>query len=609
MVRSNLSGKKLASKLSIKNWRIYSLVFFVIFAAVAVIGRLYFLQVVSGESYKAIAENQHKIVQVLTPRRGEIYLKEGKDTYPLAINQDLQMVYVVPKEISDQDKGEMVKGLSSILGLEESFINEKLSNPEDMFEILKHKLNDDEVSKIKELNLSGVHLSPEPFRFYPAGELASQVVGFVGSNGDREVGRYGLESYWENELKGKEGTLNQERDTGGRWISVTDRQIEPAENGVSLVLTIDHTVQYEVEKIIKDAVETHKADNGTAIVMEPKTGKILAMANFPNFNPNDYGQTEDMSLFQNLAVNSAYESGSVFKTITLAAGIDDGKITPDSTYVDTGIVNEAGYGIKNSDEKAYGTQTMTQVLEKSLNTGAIYAEKLLGNVKFAEYVRRFGFGEQTGIELPAETPGNIKNLDYLRRDIQFYTAAFGQGITVTPLQLINAYAAIANKGMLMKPQIVDKIIHPDGTTEEVKPVEVRKVISEDTAQKVSQMLRGVVTDGHGKKADVPGYLVGGKTGTAQVAKSDSKGYEEGITIGSFVGYAPLDDPQFVVLVKVYHPKDVEWAESSAAPTFQEIMKFLLEYYKVEPTEPYDINKLNNVPAPAPITAPAVKPNT
>lgn len=594
MVKNNLSRKKMPSGLLIKDWRIYALVTFVIAVSSVIIFRLYFLQIISGEKYKSVAKNQHEVFQVLNPKRGEIYLKEGENAkYPLAINRDLQMAYLVPKEIDDAKKDELIWRVSSILSLEESSVREKASDSESMFKILKHRLNNDEVSQLKEFNFSGVHFSPESVRFYPSGELASQLIGFVGSDGDSEVGRYGLEAFFEEDLRGREGKLDQERDTGGRWISIADREVEPAQNGDSLVLTVDHTVQYEVEKIIKEAVEKHGADNGTAIVMQPKTGKILAMANFPNFNPNDYRNIEDMSLFMNLAVNLPYECGSVFKTITAAIGIDDGKIDPNTTYVDTGLVQEAGYGIKNSDEKSYGTQTMTQMLEKSLNTGAIYVEKQVGNSKFAEYIRRFGFGEKTGVDLPSEATGNINNLNYLKRDIQFFTASFGQGITVTPLQLINAYAAVANKGMLMKPQIVEKIIHSDGTIEEVKPVEIRKVISESAAQEVSQMLRSVVVNGHGKRADVPGYLVGGKTGTAQVASTTSKGYEEGITIGSFAGYAPVDDPEFAVLVKIYHPKDVQWAESSAAPTFQKIMKFLLEYYEIEPTEPYDINKLSN----------------
>ncbi|MDP2837946.1 MAG: penicillin-binding transpeptidase domain-containing protein, partial [Candidatus Moranbacteria bacterium] len=227
-------------------------------------------------------------------------------------------------------------------------------------------------------------------------------------------------------------------------------------------------------------------------------------------------------------------------------------------------------------------------LDESINTGVIYVEKLLGNKLFGDYLRRFGFGERTGIALPAELSGNLKNLRNEKGTINFFTASFGQGITTTPIQMVMAYGALANGGRLLKPNIVAKVIHADGQAEQYSPVEVRRVISEEASKTIGTMLRSVVVNGHGKRANVPGYTVVGKTGTAQVAKSGAKGYEEGISIGSFVGYAPLDNPRFVVLVKLDNPKNVEWAESSAAPTFGQIMKFLLEYAKIKPTE--DIGK-------------------
>jgi stage V sporulation protein D (sporulation-specific penicillin-binding protein) len=577
-----VKNNKFSKKVESRHWRIYFLVFFIFLSAGLIISRLYVLQVMAHEKYLKIAENQHQVFEELTPERGQIFLSDEKEPYPLAVNQKLQMAYAVPKEINDREN--TASEISAALSLDKKEVDEKFSDSDDMFEILKHKLSEDEVSRVKNLNLPGIYLSAEDFRYYPGDELASQIVGFVGSNGSGYQGQYGLEAYWEKELKGEPGSLHQERDTRGRWISIADRDLEPAKDGSDLVLTINHTVQYEVEKILKETVELHKADNGTIIAMEPKTGKILAMAGYPNFNPNDYSQTEDISVFADPAVSTPYECGSVFKTITLAAGIDDGKINPDTQYYDSGSVKEAGYTIKNSDEKAYGNQTMTQVLEKSLNTGAIYVEKVLGNKKFSDYLRSFGFGEKTGIELPSESAGNLRNLNDTRRSINFFTSSFGQGITVTPLQLISAYAAIANGGKLMKPQIVEKIINSNGEAQEINPQEVRQVISSDSARLVGEMLRSVVVNGHGKRADVPGYLVAGKTGTAQVAKIGEKGYEEGITIGSFAGYAPLEDPQFAVLVEIYHPRDVQWAESSAAPAFAKVMKFLLEYYGVKPTE-------------------------
>lgn len=581
-MRQNLAKRETSYKAGEKYWRIYALVFFIFLAAGIIIARLYVLQVQAHEKYLHIAENQHKIMEELTPERGQIFLSDEKDPYPLAANQGLPMAYAVPKEIVDKEK--TVLEISNILGVERNVLDEKFSDQNDMFEILKHRLTEDEAGKIRELKLPGIYLITENFRFYPGGELAAQVVGFVGSDGNKFKGQYGLETYWEKELKGESGSLSQERDTRGRWISIADREIQEVKNGDDLVLTIDHTVQYEVEKILRDTVEKHGADNGTIIAMETKTGRILAMANFPAFNPNDYSKTEDISLFVNPAVSTPYECGSVFKAITAASGIDDEKIEPDTEYVDTGSVTEAGYTIKNSEEKTYGRQTMTEVLENSINTGAIFIQKQLGNKKFADYVRAFGFGQKSGVELPNESAGNIKNLDEPRRDIHFYTASFGQGITVTPLQLITAYAAIGNGGKLMKPQIVEKIIHSDGSIEKIESQEARQVISFESARKVGQMLLSVVKNGHGKRAAVPGYLVGGKTGTAQVSKVGEKGYEESITIGSFAGFAPVDDPQFAVLVEIYNPKDVQWAESTAAPSFAKVMKFLLEYYGVKPTE-------------------------
>ncbi|MDD5463866.1 MAG: penicillin-binding protein 2 [Candidatus Moranbacteria bacterium] len=569
-------------KTSEKNWRINGLVFFILFFAAAILGKLYILQVARHGVYVAIAENQHNSKTKLQAMRGEIFLQDENEPYPVAVNRELQMAYAVPREMKELESA--TENLSLILSLDKNMLKDKLDNPEDMFEILKHKLSEDEVQKIRDAKIAGIYLIGENFRYYPAGELAAQTVGFVGSNGELQKGMYGLEAAFQERLEGISGSRSQEGDARGRWIPVSDREVQEAQNGGDLILTINHTVQFEVEKILKETMEKFSADKATAVVMDPKTGKILALANQPSFNPNDFSSTEDISRFVNPAVSEPYESGSVFKAFTEAIGIDDGKINADTTYVDTGVVVEAGYEIHNSDMKANGVQTMTEVLEKSLNTGVIYIEKLVGNKNFADYVERFGFGQKTGIELPGEVPGNTRNLLNPKTTINFFTASFGQGISVTPIQLAAAFGALANKGTLMKPQIVDEIRYSDGRSEKIEPKEVRQVVTENSAEQVSKMLRSVVVNGHGKQADVPGYLVGGKTGTAQVAKSGSKGYEEGMNIGSFAGYAPTNDARFVVLVKIVNPKGVQWAETSAAPAFGKIMKFLLEYYKVKPTE-------------------------
>lgn len=564
------------------HWRIHALVFFILAGACSIIIRLYVLQVVASQKYEVIADNQHMLSEEISPDRGEIYLKDTSNPYPLAVNRQLALAYIVPKEIQNQDSA--AKSLADTLHVDTEMIAKKLQRRESMFEIIKRKLSDEEAQQVRDLHLKGVYLLPETYRYYPGGELASQVVGFMGFDKDTVVGRYGMEAYWESTLRGNSGSVVQEKDAGGRWIPIADREIKPVENGDSLVLTMNREVQYEVEKRLKDAIDEFQADSGTVVVMDPFTGRILSMASYPQFNPNEYSKVEDISHFMNPAVSMPYESGSVMKPVTEAIGLEEGKILPDSTFVDTGSVTEGGYTIHNSDNKVYGLQTMTNALEESINTGMIHIERLVGNKKFLDYLKRFGFGDTTGIDLPAELGGSMRNLSDLNNNVQFYTASFGQGITVTPMQLVNAYAALANGGTLMKPQIVEKIIHADGSEEEVAPQEVRHVVSEDTARKVGVMLRSVVTNGHGKKADVPGYLVVGKTGTAQVAKTNGPGYDTGKNIGSFVGYAPLNNPQFVVLVKMVNPKGVQWAESSAAPTFQKIMKFLLENAKIQPTE-------------------------
>ncbi|HLM84307.1 MAG TPA: penicillin-binding protein 2 [Candidatus Bathyarchaeia archaeon] len=565
------------------NYRIYILVFFVLAGAAAVFFRLYNLQVSAHTYYQELASNQQKIYQDLVPKRGKIFVKDGSGSYPVAVNRELSLVYAVPKEVENA-KAEAHE-LAVILQLDEGDLERKLDQPDGWYAVIQHKVEDGKAEEIRSKKMKGIYMSPESERFYPAGNFASQVVGFVGSDGEKTIGRYGLEAFWNKELEGAAGSLEQEQDTGGRWISIGEHKLAPAQNGADLQLTLDHTIQYRAEMAIKKAVEKYQADRGSIVIMDPATGGVLAMASAPDFNLNDYSKVDDISVFTNPAVSENYECGSIFKSITLASGVDAKVVTPDTSYTDTGEVNEAGFSIHNSDLKANGVQTMTQVLEKSLNTGAIYVEKLLGNMRFLEYVKNFGFGGKTGIDTIGEASGNISGLKQMI-NINAFTASFGQGLSVTPIQFTAAFGAIANGGQLMKPYLVDKVDYPDGRVEDTQPQIVRLVISKEASLDATRMLISVVQNGHGKRAGVPGYLVAGKTGTAQVPKPGGGGYEEGQHVGSFAGYAPAFDPKFVMLVKLDNPKNVEWAESSAAPTFGEMAKFLLDYYNIEPTEEY-----------------------
>ncbi|MGB4834143.1 MAG: penicillin-binding protein 2, partial [Candidatus Moraniibacteriota bacterium] len=423
---------------------------------IVIISRLYVLQVVGREKWVAMAEEQHLIAQALRAERGSIALRDGDKSYPVAVNREYKLAYVIPKLVDDV-AGTAV-ALSAVLGVEEVMVRERLSDRADPFEIIKKKISQEEEAKLQELHLKGVNFLPEIYRYYPSGELASKVIGFVGPSDLGEIGIYGVEAGWNSELHGKDGVLSQERDAAGRWIALTDREHVEPEDGESLVLTIDRVVQYEVEKILSEAREKFNADTASAIVLEPKTGKILAMASVPQFNPNEYGQTEDISLFMNPVISLPYEAGSVMKPITMAIGIEEGKVSPATEFVDTGVVQEAGYSIQNAEGKVYGRSSMTRVLEQSINTGVMYVERLVGPAAFREGLRNFGFGTKTGIRLPAEHAGNLRNLDNVKSTIQFMTASFGQGITVTPLQLAMAYGVLANDGILMKPEIVDRTI-------------------------------------------------------------------------------------------------------------------------------------------------------
>ncbi len=564
---------------------------FLFFSFAVILLRLFTLQVISADTYKALAEDQYTLAKKLSPSRGEIKIVDKFSATPVVVatNIDKDLLYAVPQNVANPK--DAAEKLAPILGIKPEDILAKLSDTSKKYVPIKKQLTDEEETKIKNLRLQGLAFDTETLRFYPEKNFLSQVLGFIGfrdSDNQTKEGLYGIEKFFNDRLKGAPGFISQEKDTGGAWIFGTKRQLKPATNGDNLVLTIDKSIQFKAETVLSAAVTNNQADSGSIIVMDAKTGAILAMANSPSFDPNQYNKESNPAVYSNLATIGNYEPGSVFKAITMAGAIDEGKVSPETTYVDTGQVIIDGYTIKNSDGRAYGTQTMIQVLDASLNTGAIFAKEKLGNKDFAKYVKKFGFGKTTGIEL-SETKGDTKNLDG-KVGVNFDTASFGQGISVTPIQLVQAYDALANGGKMMKPFLVQSIIDPNGKATNTQPQILDQVISAQTASVVSAMLVDVVERGHGKKAAVPGYYVAGKTGTAQVPRKSSKGYEENNNIGSFVGYAPVENPKFVMLVRINHPRTVKFAESTAAPAFGEVAKFILNYYNIPPTRPITSKK-------------------
>ncbi len=560
--------------------RIKVLRLFIIAVGLILIGRLFFLQIISYRAYAALATGQHDLLKSLFPERGEIVIgdRSGK-IFPLATNQDLYLLYAEPNRITDPQLA--AEKIASTLGMATEDVLPRLNRPDDPYEPIKHGLTGDEKDTIEAFKLDGISLRQERARFYPEPLLGGQLVGFVGSDEKGNLaGRYGLEAFFERELAGEPGYVRGGKDIRGGWIPVGSGEVEPARHGDTLVLTIDRSIQYTVCSKLRSAVKKHGASGGSVVILDPQDGAVLAMCSSPDFDPNEFVRAMDPAVFQNPVVSAQYEPGSIMKPLTMAAALDAGAVTAETTYQDTGTVKIGPEVIHNSENKTYGTQTMAQVLEQSINTGAVFAMRRAGADTFKKMIRALGFGSKTGIELPAEATGDAKSLDG-QGEIYAATASFGQGIAVTPLQMVRAFAAIANNGIIPSPHIIKEIRKPDGRVLPHVSTPGVRVMSERTATVLGGMLMGVVERGHGKRAKVRGYFVGGKTGTAQIPKP-SGGYYEDRTVGSFVGFAPVDRPRFVMLTKIDHPKDVRFAESSAAPLFGEIASFLLPYLEIPP---------------------------
>jgi len=523
------------------NWRINLLFFVLILFGAGMIGRLFFIQVLQGDLYKAWAQGMYGLDEEIQNERGEIFFQKGE---PLAINMEWPLVYSSPEEVNE--KQETAETLAVLLNLDESVILEQLKK-DSLYAVIKKKLTEEEVEKLKEISLAGIHLGKEVGRYYPQETLASQLVGFLDAN---QEGRYGIEGFYDEILQGK------------RNIS-----------GENLSLTIDYSIQFIVEKLLKEAQKELEIEGGEIIVIEPDSGRILALANLPSFDPNLYSEVTDFNIFQNGATQKIFEPGSVFKPFTMAVALEEGKITPQTTYVDEGKVKIGGYTIYNYDGRVWKEQTMTEVLEKSINTGAVFVEQRIPHNIFLEYISKFGFFEPSGINLQ-EIYSENKELKK-GYEINFATASFGQGIEMTPIQLIKAYSVIANGGRLIKPYLVEQLSDFQGE---------EKVISQKTASQLTAMLVSVVENGYAKSAQIPGYYVAGKTGTAQIAWSalniDKKGYSDK-TWQSFVGFAPAFNPEFLILVKLNNPQ-TKTAEYSAVPIFHDLAKYIIDYYQIPP---------------------------
>ncbi len=567
-----------------QEWRINFLMISFFLIGGIIIARLFSLQILNYDDYYAQAQNQHNLNQEILPERGEIYIQDFSNSSLenrlslLAANKKFYHIYLVPKNVLAKEKEELVNQLSKILDLKEEDISVRASKKDDPYEPLAYKVNEEKAEEISKLEFAGIGIMPEYHRYYPYDSLACHITGFLGQKDNEKVGQYGLENYFENQLKGEAGIFIGEKDTSGYEIPSFDQELKPAKDGVDIVLTIEENIQFKAEKELQKAIEEQKAESGTIIIMEPKSGAIRAMASYPYFDPNNYNEVENIDVFLNPAIQKLYEPGSVFKPITMAVGIDSGKINTETTYLDKGFLQIGEYTIKNVDGKAYGHPTMTEVLEKSINTGAVFVQKEVGTKIFQEYISDFRMGEPTGISLSGEIGGDINNL-FTNREINLANISFGQGISVTPLGLIRGLAAIANEGNLIRPFIVEKTIEADGTEKITEPEIIERIISKETAHEITKMLVSVVENGFGKPAAIEGYQIAGKTGTAQVPEKG--GYSEE-TIHTFVGFAPAFNPQFIILVKLDKPQETRFAADSVSPVFKELSQYLLNYLEIKP---------------------------
>ncbi len=555
---------------------------FFLLIALAIIVRLFILQVIQHDYYALFALNTHEISKKLYPSRGAIYFQDSRtsEKYPAAVNREYYLIYASPREMLPRAVASTTQRLVELLGVkdpqEQTELLAKLENHASGYVPLAKKVDKDVADAVRAADITGVYITPRLYRYYPEERLGANILGFVGSNEQGNLlGRYGLEGYWENKLAGHGGFLEGEQGALGSWITLGQRTIKEPENGPELVLTIDRTLEYKACERLRQGLEDYKAKSGVLVMMDPKTGAIRAMCSLPDFDPNNYSHVDDLNVYNNTSIFTPYEPGSVFKPITMAAGLDLGLISPTTMYTDPceRIIN--GFHLRNAERKCYGQQSMTQVLEKSINTGVVWVQEKMGNEQFKHYVSKFGFGVRTGITLNTEVSGDINSLSK-KGQIFGANGSFGQGLTVTPLQLATAYSAIANDGRLPKPYIVEQVQYENGKKERTTPQTTEQVISPRAAKLLSGMLVSVV-ENHYHAAKIPHYYVAGKTGTAQIPERGS--YSLNRTNHTFAGFAPAANPRLVVVVK-YEEPERRWAEQTALPVFRDVMKFALDYYGV-----------------------------
>ncbi len=548
--------------------------FFAVLYAVVVV-RLFYWQVVRAEDLQEVGRFQSSESLILNSARGEILASDG---FPLATNKPTFLVYANPKEISDRES--VAQKLAPIISRDTASISALLT--QDLFWVrLKNNLEAEQKKQIEALKIPGIGFEQESLRYYPEASMAAHLIGFVGKDEyGQDRGYFGVEGYYNKQLEGRPGRLYVVKDALGNPV-ITDIREEKKIDGRTIQLSIDRAVQFIAERELVQGVTQYEAEGASVIILDTKTGKIIAAASAPDFDPSIYYDF-DPDTYRNPIITSLFEPGSTFKVLVMAAGIDAGVIKP-STRCDVcdKPLEISGYKIKTWNDTYYPNTTMTEVIQHSDNTGMVFVGKKLGQSQFLSYLDRFGIGSTTGVDVQGESAGIIRDPDSWV-EIDLATATFGQGISITPLQLVSAVNSIANDGKLMKPYVVEKITTEKGKVITIEPELKGQPISKPTSEAVTWMMVNAVEKGESKWTKLPGYRVAGKTGTAQIPVAGH--YDPTQTNASFVGFFPAEDPKVTMLVIVNKPKTSIYGSETAAPIFFNIARELVKYYNIEPSQ-------------------------
>lgn len=556
-------------------YRIVLIAFTIAFGVIVL--RLFYWQVVKAEELSKLGQIQYGRSIKIEPVRGEIKTSDG---FPIVANKISYLLYANPKEI--KNKGELSAFLAQKLEVPQASISAQLA--QDLFWVpVGRGLNSEIKEEIEKQEFAGIGFEQEFERYYPEASMAATLLGFVGKDdAGNSKGYFGIEGYYDRLLRGKSSSAVQINDALGRPILArVNNEDSFGTDGSSLKLHIDRSIQFLIERELKEGIERYGAEGGMIGVMDPKTGAVIAMANFPSYDPRQYNKyTED--LFKNTFVSNLYEPGSTFKPLVMSAAFNEKILTPQSRCpICDGPVSVGGYDLRTWNNEYYPNATMLEVIQHSDNTGMVYTAQKLGLDRMLNYIDRFGFGQITGIDVEGEVAPEIKSKEQWY-EVDLATTGFGQGISVTPIELLTAFASIANNGRIMQPQIVSSVIDVDGKETKIEPKEIGQPISPATSKVMTEVLVNAVNEGEAKWAVTPGYRIAGKTGTSSIPVEGK--YDPNKTIASFIGFAPADNPKFIMLVILDRPTARIYGAETAAPVFFNIARNLFSYYGLAPDE-------------------------